>query len=266
MGLKSRFAQRSVAWLAALGGRALMRTLDARAVHHDPTADPVHPGLAERCVYLCWHEYLLLPVLLYGSQDVVALTSEHSDGRTLSRAMRNLGWEVVTGSSSRGGAAAVLKLLRADGRHISITPDGPRGPRRTVAPGAVWLASRLQRPVVCVGYGFDRPWRARSWDRFAVPRPFSRVRAVFGPAVRVPPHLDRTGLEEHRARIERLLLGLTRDAEAQGSPHYEVLTASVFVAKPCGTTEAIPCRLCRSRRSSARCPTRAGRRPTSCTP
>jgi lysophospholipid acyltransferase (LPLAT)-like uncharacterized protein len=213
MPLKSRFARSVVPRVAALAGRALRTTLDARAVHHDPTADPVHPRRAGPCVYLCWHEYLLLPVLEYGSQNVVALTSEHGDGQLLARAMRALGWDTVDGSSSRGGAAALLKLLRADRRHISITPDGPRGPRRTVAPGAVWLASKLRRPVVCVGYGYRSPWRAKSWDRFAVPRPFSRVRAVFGPAVQVPPDLSRDELEAYRGWFERLLHQLTDDAE-----------------------------------------------------
>lgn len=213
MRFKSRFARGAAARLAALTGRALRATLDARAVHHDPTADPVHPRRTDPCVYLCWHEYLLLPVLEYGAQKVVALTSEHKDGQLLSRAMRALGWDTVDGSSSRGGATALLKLLRADQRHISITPDGPRGPRRTVAPGAVWLASKLQRPVVCVGYGYRAPWRAKSWDRFAVPRPFSRVRAVFGPAVQVPPDLSRDELEAYRGWFERLLQQLTSDAE-----------------------------------------------------
>ena len=135
--------------------------------------------------------------------------------------MRHLGWSVVRGSTSRGGTGALLRLLRDDRRHINLTPDGPRGPRRKMAAGAIYLASRLALPVVCVGYGYERPWRGRCWDRFAFPRPFSRGRAVFGPPLRVPPDLARDNLDIYRGWFERLLNRLTDEAEtwaADGRP------------------------------------------------
>jgi lysophospholipid acyltransferase (LPLAT)-like uncharacterized protein len=188
-------------------------TIDWRAVYFDPTADTLHPRHSGRYVYLGWHEYMLMPILLRGSRRMLALASSHSDGDIVGRAMRHLGWGVTRGSSSSGGTAALLRLLRDDRRHINLTPDGPLGPRRTMAAGAIFLASRLGLPVVCVGYGFDRPWRGRGWDRFAVPRPFSRCRAVFGPPLTVPPGLNRTELERYRAWFERLLNWLTVEAE-----------------------------------------------------
>jgi hypothetical protein len=127
--------------------------------------------------------------------------------------MKHLGWGVVRGSTSRRAVQAMMQLLREDKRHICITPDGPRGPRRTMAAGAVYLASRLGLPVVCMGYGYDRPWRAKSWDRFAFPRPFSRGRAVFGPPLRVPPDLGKTEIESYRLYFERLMNWLTDEAE-----------------------------------------------------
>ena len=80
--------------------------------------------------------------------------------------------------------------------------------------GPVYLASRLGMPLVASGLGYDRPWRARSWDRFAIPRPFSRARTVVGPAVHVPQDLNRMGIEFYRQRVERLLCQLTDEAEA----------------------------------------------------
>jgi hypothetical protein len=68
--------------------------------------------------------------------------------------------------------------------------------------------------LVVMGFGYDRPWRVRSWDRFAVPRPFSRARAVIGPPLTVPRELDRTSLENCRQRVERLLNCFTSEAEA----------------------------------------------------
>ena len=75
--------------------------------------------------------------------------------------------------------------------------------------------------LVAMGYGYDRPWRMRSWDRFAVPRPFSRARAVPSGEIFIPPDLDRDGLEHFRGKVEALLSALTLEAEvwaASGQP------------------------------------------------
>jgi lysophospholipid acyltransferase (LPLAT)-like uncharacterized protein len=214
MKFKHPLFQKAAAF-AVTGAAALYgRTIDWRAAYFDPTLDTVHPRHSGRHIYLLWHEAMLMPLVLRGSRKFVALASEHRDGEVLARAMQHLGWGVIRGSSSRRAVPALMRLLREDRRHICITPDGPRGPRRTMAPGPVFLASKLGLPVVCMGYGYDRPWRAKSWDRFAVPRPFSRGRAVIGPAVTVPPHLDRDGLERYRQWLERLLTWVTDEAEA----------------------------------------------------
>jgi hypothetical protein len=78
----------------------------------------------------------------------------------------------------------------------------------------VYLASKLQMPLVLLGLGYDRPWRVPSWDRFAIPRPFSRARGVISPAMHLPPDLDRDGIEHYRREVERLLNRLTVEAEA----------------------------------------------------
>src|SRR5262245_32647595 len=205
--------QKAIGFGLTCTARVLRRTIDWRAVYFDPTIDTAHTHHTGRFIYLCWHECLVMPVALHGDQRMVALASGHRDGVLIGRIMRALGWNVVHGSSTRGGTAAVMRLLRDDTRHISISPDGPRGPRRTMAAGAVFLASRLGLPIVCVGYGYDRPWRMKSWDRFAVPRPFTRGRAMFGPPLSVPPGADREELERYRLWFEGLLSWLTEEAE-----------------------------------------------------
>lgn len=97
--------------------------------------------------------------------------------------------------------------------NLAITPDGPRGPRRCLAPGRVFLASKLNLPLVPFGIGYDRPWRMPTWDRFALPRPYSRARVVTGPRLHIPPDLDRESLEIHRQYVESLLNQLTDEAE-----------------------------------------------------
>ena len=98
--------------------------------------------------------------------------------------------------------------------HLAFPPDGPRGPRREMAIGAAYVASRIQMPITLMGIGYDRPYRFNSWDRFAIPRPCSSIRCLFSESIRVPRKLDREGLEYYRQKIERVLTLLTDEAEA----------------------------------------------------
>lgn len=214
MKLKHPLLHNALGFLGAWAMRMMRQTIDWQAVYFDPMTDPVHPRHHGRFVYSTWHEHMLLPIVLRGDRRMLALASGHADGDIMTRAMQHLGWGVARGSSTRGGVAAMLRFLRDDGRHAIITPDGPRGPRRQFTLGSIFLASKLGLPIVCVGIGFDQPWRLHSWDRFAIPRPFARARAVFGPPLLVPPDLDRTCLEGYRLWFEGLLNWLTKDAES----------------------------------------------------
>lgn len=192
-----------------------MRTLDYKAAFYDWRVDPACPDCRGQKIYLFWHEYILLPIFLRGHCNLAMLLSRHRDAEILSRAAYHLGFDFVRGSTRRGGVAALRELLRKSRRmHLTITPDGPRGPRRRLASGSIYLASKLDMPLVVMGFGYDRPWRVKSWDRFAVPRLFSRARAVVSPEIHVPPNLDRDGVEHFRTSVERLLNRLTNEAEA----------------------------------------------------
>lgn len=208
-------------WLRKLGAlvasgwvRWWMGSLEFKASYADPRVDPAL-GPWPRRIYLFWHEYLLVPFYLRGHCEVAILLSRHRDAEILAEAARLMGFEPIRGSTRRGGAEALHRLLhKGHCKHIGITPDGPRGPRRHLAPGAVYLASRLEMPVVLVGIGYDRPWRVRrAWDQFAVPRPFSRARAVLSEEIFVPADADRSTLEQHRQVLETRLNQLTQQAE-----------------------------------------------------
>lgn len=204
---------RCAGMMAAAGIRGWMSNLDYQALFFDRSVDGIYRSAGTR-IYVFWHEYILVPLYMRGNCNLTMLLSRHRDADILASVAHFMGHECVRGSTYRGGATALGELARK-GRdmHIAITPDGPRGPRRQLAQGPIFLASRLGLPIVALGIGLDRPWRAGSWDRFAVPRPLSRVRAVVSPEVHVPPDLDRDGMELHRQAVERLLNGLTTEAE-----------------------------------------------------
>jgi lysophospholipid acyltransferase (LPLAT)-like uncharacterized protein len=201
-----RLAARLIAWVI----RALMSTIRYQVVFLG-REHPVDPR-QERYIYAFWHESMLLPTVV--RTEICVLISRHADGELIARACERLGIAAVRGSSTRGGSEALLGMLGV-GRdlHLAVTPDGPRGPRRRVQMGTIFLASRTGLPIVPFGVAYQRAWRFRSWDRFALPKPWSRAFAVIGQALPVPAGLDRPQMERYRLLLEEQMLSLTAAAE-----------------------------------------------------
>ncbi len=120
------------------------------------------------------------------------LVSEHSDGEIIAQIGARLGQRTVRGSTTRGGARALLGLVRAlqAGETIAITPDGPRGPRHEVQAGVVAAAQRAGAPVVAIGVACSRAWSLGSWDRFRIPMPFARIVLSYTEPILMPADLD----------------------------------------------------------------------------
>ena len=215
MKLKSSLALGAWSLASTAGIRQWMGTLDYRVDFGDPAVDPVHPAYCGAKVYVFWHENILMPLYLRGHSNISMLLSRHHDADILARVARMMGFGVVRGSTFKGGSVALRELAtRAASENLTITPDGPRGPRRRLAPGCVFLASTLGIPIVAMGFGYERPWRLGTWDRFAIPRPWSRARGVVSRAISVPPALDRDALEWYRSGVEQLLVHVSDEAEA----------------------------------------------------
>jgi lysophospholipid acyltransferase (LPLAT)-like uncharacterized protein len=141
MAIQHPLLRKALGLLGAVGSSLWRATIDWRAIYFDPTVDPVHPRHRGRYVYACWHEYLLMPIVLRGDRRMLALASRSGDGAIIAEAMHHLGWSLTRGSTSSGSVSALLNFLRADNRHPNVTPDGPRGPRRTMAMGPIFMAS-----------------------------------------------------------------------------------------------------------------------------
>ncbi len=172
----------------------------------------------ERFIYAFWHENILLTAYLYGPSGAHVLISQHADGEFTAEACRRLGLNAVRGSTTRGGAEALREMIRlSEYAHLVITPDGPRGPRRQVQTGLVYLAARTGRSIVPSGFACDRPWRARSWDRFVLPRPWSRAAGVIGEPIRVPANAGRRELEQYRRAVEAALARVQEEAERRAA-------------------------------------------------
>ena len=215
MKLESPLAISATSLVSTACIRQWMGTLDYRVDFGDPTVDPVHPDYRGSKIYVFWHENILLPLYLRGHSNIAMLLSRHHDADILARVATMMGFGTVRGSTFKGGSTALRELAgRAERENLTITPDGPRGPRRRLAPGCIFLASMMRIPIVAMGFGYERPWRLGTWDRFAIPRPWSRARGVVSRAIQVPANLSKDALERQRAGVERLLVHLSDDAEA----------------------------------------------------
>ncbi|MGK2935034.1 MAG: lysophospholipid acyltransferase family protein [Gemmatimonadaceae bacterium] len=139
-------------------------------------------------VFSIWHGQLLPLLWHHRGQGVAILVSEHKDGELIARFAESLGYGTIRGSSSRGAAGALLGLVRAlnEGREVGITPDGPRGPACSYAPGAAVAASKAGALILPLAAHANRAWRLRSWDRFMIPKPFARVTLAYGEPVLLP--------------------------------------------------------------------------------
>ena len=188
---------------------------DSRYCFRDSTTDPKGENVGGPFMYAFWHEYILLPVSFFGHCNVATITSQHRDAEIITNLSRHMGFRIFRGSTTRGGAEALRQLLAVGqaGMHLTMMPDGPKGPRREMSLGTVYAASKLGFPIVPTGMGMSPCWRANSWDRFAIPKPFSRIRLIFDDPIIVPPRLKRDALEEYRLLAEERLRTVTLEAE-----------------------------------------------------
>jgi lysophospholipid acyltransferase (LPLAT)-like uncharacterized protein len=132
-----------------------------------------------------WHGRILPGLHYFRNRGIVVITSQNFDGEWIARILHKFGFGTARGSSSRGGARALVQLRRdlAGGRPAAFTVDGPRGPARVVQPGVVFLAGATGQPIVPYHIEADRYWTLRSWDRTQIPKPFSTIALVIGEPV-----------------------------------------------------------------------------------
>jgi len=202
--------------LGALAVRLLARTLTVR--RDEGPAGALWAGGAP-LIFAVWHSRILLLPYLYRGRRLRVLASRSRDGEVVARLLARFGLETVRGSSSRGGAEALRRLVRSldEGWGVVVVPDGPKGPREIVKPGIVTLAALSGAAVVPLAVGASSDWRMASWDGFRIPRPFSRCVVRFGEPIRVPSRGAREAQEAARKEIEAALRAVTWRADDEAA-------------------------------------------------
>jgi len=159
-------------------------------------------------IYASWHQRFFPGITLFAARKPIAIMiSQSRDGELISKIVNRLGWRSVRGSSSRGGRDALreIKTLVHKGYKVGHIVDGPRGPLGIVKPGLLLIAQISGAPIIPTITSAERKWVFNSWDRFVIPKPFSRVIFRFGDEIYVPIKLQGTAFEEKRSSIENTL-------------------------------------------------------------
>jgi lysophospholipid acyltransferase (LPLAT)-like uncharacterized protein len=167
-----------------------------------------------------WHGRLLYFISLYRQQTGTVLVSPSKDGELVSRVLARFGLHATRGSSSRGGRQGLRQLIECvrQGGHAAFTPDGPRGPRYRVKAGLLSAAQKTGAPILPAVYNAKWKRVLRSWDRFIVPLPFSRIVVVYGKPIYVPATGSSPVLQEKRQEVEATLQHITNIADNFFSP------------------------------------------------
>ncbi len=167
----------------------------------------------EKVLWPLWHETILASVWWHRHRDVHVMISSSRDGELITTLAHFLGYTAVRGSSTRGGREATKEMVDylEQGKPCAITPDGPRGPRRQMKMGTVQIARLTGCSVVPFGFAAKRAWCLKSWDKFIIPKPFTRAVFVYGEPIHIPAHGGKD--EEYLQKIQKGLDRVTEMAE-----------------------------------------------------
>jgi lysophospholipid acyltransferase (LPLAT)-like uncharacterized protein len=209
------FMYRHVIPAAGLGAvRLLSATLRIRLMN--PENERAAQSQGNGLIYASWHQRFFPGITFFSTRKPIAIiVSKSLDGEMIARVVRSLGWHPVRGSSSRGGKEALseIKHLGTTGFRVGHIVDGPRGPFGVIKPGLIRIAQFTGMPIVPTITSAQHRWVFRSWDRFMVPKPFSRVILRFGDPIYVPEKLDAKAFENQRLRVEQVMTRLYADTD-----------------------------------------------------
>ena len=208
--------QRFLIWLIGWAGYLLIRALGPtlRYTVSIEEGGPRHWYVAP-AVYPFWHRSLIPACFLWRKKQIAVLTSTSFDGEYIARILDWFGYTPVRGSSTRGGVRGLLGMQKVleSGHAVAFTIDGPKGPMYVAKPGPVLLARVTGLPIVCFHVALEDPWvLARSWDRFMVPKPFSRALVRISKVIHVPPNAE--DLDPYQAQMQAALERAREYAEA----------------------------------------------------
>ena len=170
----------------------------------------------ETPIYISWHQRLFLGLTFLAKRHPIAIIiSQSRDGDLIARIAEILGWHPIRGSSSKGGRRSLIQILNLmkEGYKIGHIVDGPRGPFGKIKPGLLAIAKLSGKPILPIIISAEKKWIFNSWDKFIIPKPFSRIIIRFDTEIYIPKNIQKKKIEETIISLENKLEELYRDTD-----------------------------------------------------
>ena len=166
-------------------------------------------------IYSFWHRAVFPASWMWRKQRIAVMVSRSFDGEYIARIIERLGFVAVRGSSSRGGAGALIgmKSVLERGESVAFTIDGPRGPKYVAKPGPVGLSKVTSIPMAAFYVALGNSWVLKTWDDFMIPKPFSKALVRLSRKTVVPADADDTQMRDLHAQLQAALERVTKFAE-----------------------------------------------------
>ncbi|MGI8467203.1 MAG: lysophospholipid acyltransferase family protein [Pyrinomonadaceae bacterium] len=162
-------------------------------------------------IYVFWHNRIFAGTYFFRSRKIIVITSQSFDGEYIAAFIRRFGYGAVRGSSTRGGVAALVELIRAMREKLptAFSIDGPKGPKYVAKSGACVLAKKTGNPMMPFVVETKSFWKIGSWDNLQIPKPFSRARVFLGAPIYVSNDANENEIENKRLELQKILDELT---------------------------------------------------------
>ena len=226
--LRQRLSLGLISWASYLAISLIGPTLRYSISWEEPPSPP-DATYEKPVIYSFWHRAVFASAWLWRKAGVAVMVSRSFDGEYIARTIEKLGFVAVRGSSSRGGATALLGLKRQleQGNLVAFTIDGPRGPKYVAKPGPVLLARASGAPMAAFYVALSNSWVLKTWDELTIPRPFSKALVRFSAKVRIPSDADDAQMAEFHRQLQAALERVTKFAEEHvarvGSAEFPVI-------------------------------------------
>ncbi|MHB1001849.1 MAG: lysophospholipid acyltransferase family protein [Armatimonadota bacterium] len=183
---RKELKNRAISFLAWLLIQAIGRTTCFKVSGFDGVQKLVKSGRG--FIMAIWHGRTMMPVYYCRGMGIWAITSLSRDGEYQTRIISRFGYQIIRGSTGRGGIKAALTACKKldEGGILSITPDGPKGPPNEVQDGVIFMSQRASCPIIPIGVGLSRRKIMNAWDSYALPGLFGRCAIIFGDPVFPP--------------------------------------------------------------------------------
>lgn len=231
--MRQRFLLWLISWASYIAISVIGPTLRYSVSWEEPPSPP-NAIYEKPVIYSFWHRAVFASAWLWRRSGIAVIVSRSFDGEYIARTIEKLGFAVVRGSSSRGGAQGLLSLKSRlqSGVSVAFTIDGPRGPKYVAKPGPVLLARASALPMAAFYVALSDAWVLKTWDALMIPKPFSKALVRVSAKIRVPTGAADSEKEEEMAEFQRQLQAalerVTRFAEEHvvqvGSAEFPIFT------------------------------------------